>query len=250
MDKAYWENIFERYDEEIFDVLENDHNEVIVSFLEKFASSEKIIADIGCGIGKWLPLLSSQFGKVVAIDFSESNVDYAAKKYKGLENVTYEVGDMTVGLKSSFRFDLILCVNAVITESYPKRQAFFKNLSGGLQKDGHLVLVVPSLESALYVEYILNKCDRKNGISENEVDNEAHNAGHDEFKKGIVNLNQVPTKHYLEEELIDILYEFGFAIQKIAKVEYTWDTEIGKVPGWLKSPYPWDWVVLAKKSKQ
>jgi hypothetical protein len=57
----------------------------------------------------------------------------------------------------------------------------------------------------------------------------------------------MPTKHYLREELILLLEQEGFNIKSIQKVEYDWKTEFVKPPRWLKEPYPWDWMCVAKK---
>ena len=57
MDRTYWEKIAPDYNEEIFDVLRNDSKAVIVSALKKVASKNKTVIDIGCAIGKWLPVL-------------------------------------------------------------------------------------------------------------------------------------------------------------------------------------------------
>jgi ubiquinone/menaquinone biosynthesis C-methylase UbiE len=247
MDKEYWDKISGTYDVEIFDVLKNDQNKIITSFIKQVASPQKTIADIGCGIGKWLPLLSSQFGHVTAIDLSDANLRYARKRYQHLKNVSYQNGDMAAGPEGSSGFDAVLCVNAVITDSYSKREAFFGNLSLGLGKGGYLVLVVPSLESALYAGYMLDRCNRKAGIVPERISGTVEKSVFEHFKYGVIRIDNIPTKHYLEEELIDTLREFDFEIQQIKKVEYEWDTEIEEPPKWLKDPYPWDWAVLAKK---
>ncbi|MBL0152543.1 MAG: hypothetical protein IPP93_03255 [Chitinophagaceae bacterium] len=58
MKRNYWEKIAPAYDDEIFDVLHNDKKALIRSEIEKLASPEKTVIDIGCAIGKWLPVLS------------------------------------------------------------------------------------------------------------------------------------------------------------------------------------------------
>ena len=70
MDRTYWEKIAPDYNEEIFDVLRNDNKGVIVSALKKVASKNKTVIDIGCAIGKWLPVLSPAFKEVYAVDIS------------------------------------------------------------------------------------------------------------------------------------------------------------------------------------
>ena len=79
MDRTYWEKIAPDYNEEIFDVLKNDRKGLIVSAIKKLSSKKKTIIDIGCAIGKWIPLLSPLFKKVYAVDISRENLEIAKK---------------------------------------------------------------------------------------------------------------------------------------------------------------------------
>ena len=44
-------------------------------------------------------------------------------------------------------------------------------------------------------------------------------------------------------EIKVIFREAGFKIRNIDHIEYEWTTEFADPPGWLKDPYPWDWLV-------
>ena len=73
MKRSYWEKIAPSYSEEIFDVLHNDKKALICSVIKKYASKKKTVIDIGCAIGKWLPVLSPAFKNVIAVDISAKN---------------------------------------------------------------------------------------------------------------------------------------------------------------------------------
>jgi len=250
MDKAYWENISGNYNSEIFDVRKSDKSGIITSWIKEISSSKKTIGDVGCGIGKWLPLLSKQFGKVYAIDISSNNLDYCEKKFKQLKNISYLNTDMSLRMKEMYSFDAILCVNAILTESLVKRTTFFKNISANLKPEGNLILVVPSLESVLYSAFVLDNYNRKRGFPNKKFKEVKNKNEYFKFRqRGIVNIDKVPTKHYLREELISTLTESGFNEITIGKVEYSWNSEIDNAPKSLKGPYPWDWVVKATKRK-
>ena len=64
---------------------------------------------------------------------------------------------------------------------------------------------------------------------------------------GIVALDGVATKHYLREELEVTLRVLGLEPIDTRKVEYAWSTEFDEAPSWLQAPYPWDWMVVARK---
>lgn len=247
MDKTYWDRISPDYDSEIFDVLKSDKSGIIKSWLTGVASKRKTIGDVGCGIGKWLTLLSENFKEVTALDISPYNLIHCQKKYKGLQNVSYSAVDMSKTMKKFFEFDVILCVNAILTENLSRRTIFFNNLFKNLNRNGTLILVVPSLESALYSGFVLENYNRKNGFVVKRTSVANCKDEYSKFKQGIVNIDKVPTKHYLREELIVTLSESGFKEIRIDKVQYSWNTEIDKAPKSLKAPYPWDWVVMATK---
>jgi 2-polyprenyl-3-methyl-5-hydroxy-6-metoxy-1,4-benzoquinol methylase len=250
MDKNYWEKIFKKdYDVEIFDVLKYDRKEVIKSYINTVVSPHKDVADIGCGIGKWLPFLSDAFKRVYAVDLSTSNLNYAENRYKKLDNISYFNADLSKPYKFEKRFDVILCIAAIITSSQSKRDALFRSLSINVNNGGHVILVVPSFESFLYKEFVYNKCKRQQISFPKQSNNTVSKKEFNYFKHGSINLDQVPTKHYLKEELIIILQELGFRIEKIDKVEFSWKIETDKAPSWAAGMGPWDWIVVAQKIK-
>ena len=249
MDRKYWETIAPKYDTEIFDVLQNDVSGSIVAAVEEMASPEKSVMDIGCAIGKWIPVLAPKFKQVIAADISAKNLQIAKEKYNGFDNVEYQRWDMSADELTVTPCDTAICINAILTDSLEKRINFFQSLSLCLNAGGELVLVVPSLESKLYTNII---ADRWN------VDD----AEHDEtpapkkaiqqvsnLKQGVTDIDNVPTKHYLREELQFLLTLEGFEVNLIKKINYDWSTEFHKPPKWLAEPYPWDWMCTAKKKK-
>ena len=68
------------------------------------------------------------------------------------------------------------------------------------------------------------------------------------IKQGVTDIDNVPTKHYLKEELELLLALEGFEVTLIKKINYEWLTEFHKPPKWLAKPYPWDWMCTAKKN--
>jgi ubiquinone/menaquinone biosynthesis C-methylase UbiE len=247
MEKSYWEKIAPIYETEIFDVLKNDKKGHIVKAIESFASNKKSIIDIGCAVGKWIPVLSPLFKQVHAIDISSKNLQIAEKKYSALKNISYERVDMSAKTLTSKTFDAAICINAILTSDLKKRNLFFKHMASFLQPKGDLVLVVPSLESKLFSHIIANKYnvddakDDKAPTGKRAIDQIRF------IKDGVTDIDDVPTKHFLKEELELLLDLEGFTIQTIQKIEYEWSTEFHKAPNWLKNPKPWDWMVHAKK---
>lgn len=249
MDRKYWERIAPDYNEEIFDVLYNDKKNIIRSAIGKLASPSATVIDIGCAVGKWLPVLSPVFKKVIAVDISEKNLATAKDNYPHLGNVEYQRVDMSVDSIQLPKSDVAVCINAILTDSLKKRNLFFSNLAVCLKKRGSLILVVPSLESWLCTRIIQNQWQIDKKLFAEKITDEDAAKKYYNLLQGNADIDNVPTKHYLREELGLLLSREGFVMKKCEKIEYTWDTEFVDAPEWLVEPRPWDWMVVAKKEK-
>lgn len=247
MDRQYWERIAPNYNEEIFDVLQNDKSGKIVSALEAVASKEKTVSDIGCAIGKWIPLLSTAFKHVTATDISSTNLEIAKEKCKEYLNVDYVRMDMSANNLTVIPCDVAVCINAILTHDLNKRINFFQALNISLNKNGTLILVVPSLESKLFTNIIANRWNVDNDHKEKIESVEKAYALARNIKQGVTDIDNVPTKHYLQEELQLLLSLEGFEVTQIEKINYEWNTEFHNPPKWLQDPKPWDWLVVATK---
>ena len=247
MDRKYWETIAPKYDTEIFDVLQNDTSGSIVAAVEEMASPDKTVIDIGCAIGKWIPVLAPKFKTVIAADISAKNLQIAKERFTEYDNVEYQRLDMSADDLTVSPCDAAICINAILTDSLEKRINFFQSLSLCLHAGGQLVLVVPSLESKLYTNIIAGRWNVDD--AENDKDPAAKEAIQkvNNIKQGVTDIDNVPTKHYLKEELELLLTLEGFEVNLIKKINYDWSTEFHKPPKWLKGPYPWDWMCTAIK---
>jgi len=247
MQRHYWEKIAPSYNEEIFDVLQNDKRRFIVAAIKKIAASSKTVLDAGCAIGKWLPVLSPLFKEVTAADISAKNLTIAKKTYPDFNNVIYLRTDMSARKTNLAKYDVAVCINAILSASLKKRDAFFHNLSTCLKKDGHLVLVVPSLESWLLTRIIQNQWKIDKELFRESLSGKEAITRYKNIQQGNAEIDSVPTKHYLREELIHLLSQERLEVQDCRKIEYDWKTEFTKPPKSLQKPGPWDWMIVAKK---
>jgi SAM-dependent methyltransferase len=248
MDEKYWDRMAADYDGEIFSVLASDRNEVIVSVIQQFGSREAVACDFGCGVGKFLQVLAENFRTVYALDLSGKLLEQAHRDCKSLRNISFSKTDLSKNKLKLPRVDFGLCVNVLIMPSRKIRIAVFDTITKHLRSGSHLVLVVPSLESALLSDYRLVQWNLKEGYSHEEAVSDFDNDTDASVRQGLVEIDGVPTKHYPKEELIAFLKDKPFEIVSIEKVEYSWDTEFDSPPKWMQEPYPWDWLLVLKKS--
>ncbi len=247
MERTYWEKIAPAYNEQIFDVLKQDKRKLIRKAITKRASTTQSVIDIGCAVGKWLPVLSPLFKSVTAIDISAKNLAIAAETHKDLGNVKYQRIDMSAPSAKTGVFDMAVCINAILTDSMLKRNRFFSRLGTTVRPGGSLVLVVPSLESWLLTRTIQqhHKIDRK--LFDAKLKGPEAISRYNNIQQGNVEIDNVATKHYLADELELLLAREGFVVEERKKVEYEWTTEFINPPSWLDKPRPWDWLCVARK---
>jgi len=246
MKRNYWENMAGTYNEEIFDVLQQDKKALVRSAIEQFASRSKTVGDFGCAVGKWLPLLSPLFKKVYAIDISAKNLAIAKAAYPHLANVEYIRADLS-GKKRIPVCDAGICINAILTPSPKDRDQFFTALKNSIKRNGTLIITVPSLESWMLTRVIQQQWKIDSAYFSVTRNAEEALRKWKNICRGNVEIDDVPHKHFLEEELEIVLSRNGFATEAIQKIEYNWNTEFHQPPRWLKKPGPWDWMVLARK---
>jgi SAM-dependent methyltransferase len=247
MNRTYWEKIAPTYGDEIFDVLHNDKKFLIRSVIKKYASKNKTVIDIGCAIGKWLPVLSPVFKKVVAVDISAKNLEIAQQLFPQYKNVQYLRADMSGKKTKVPRCDFGICINAILTPSQKERDIFFQSLTACVKKGGRIVITIPSLESWLLTNIIQQQYKIDKQLFPVTTNAKEALRKWNNIRKGNTEIDDVPHKHYLKEELQLLLAKESFIAEDFQKIEYNWDTEFIKPPKWLKEPKPWDWMVVAKK---
>jgi ubiquinone/menaquinone biosynthesis C-methylase UbiE len=222
---------------------------LIKKHVEQFGSPEARATDLGCGVGRTLPLLADHFGKVYAVDVSSSCLTVAAEACADRENITYVHADLSKDRNSYPQADLVLCINTLLNASLEIRSALLERTCRSVKRGGRLLLVVPSLNSALLTAFRHLQWNLRDGMEPEKAQETASLEG-DGIEHGIVHIDGVPTKHYLQEELEASLHERGFAVESIDKLEYPWNTEFDAPPKWMKAPYPWDWFVVARRTQR
>jgi SAM-dependent methyltransferase len=252
MKRAYWNRVADHYEAEIFDVFKHDRSGLVRSQIEKYGSQDRRASDLGCGIGRFLPPLSGNFGEVLAVDISSKCIARAKAEYSHLPNVTYLTMDLATPRTHLPKTDFALSVNALIMPSLAQRNRILDAVTKHLKIGSHFILVVPALESALFAYSRLIEWNLRSGMKPGAAVRagfRAHKQSENlRLHEGIVPTGDVPTKHFLKEELIAILERRQMTIVDCLKIEYSWKTEFISPPRWMKAPYPWDWLCVAQKT--
>lgn len=246
MNERDWDHVARTFEEEIFNVPENDTKGLIEKWVKCYAVPDAAATDLGCGVGRTLPLLADHFAKVYAVDVSSHCLSVAAESHQDRTNITYVHADLSQDRNSYPATDVVLCINTLLNSSLEVREPLIDRTCRSVRKGGHLILVVPSLNSKLLTAYRHLQWNLRNGIPPKQAQKEA-GLESEELDHGIVRIDGVPTKHYLREELEATLADRHFEVLAIEKLEYPWTTEFDTPPRWMKAPFPWDWFVVAKR---
>ena len=71
MNKAYWNDLADRFDASVFDIAANETSGNLGERIRTLGETHQTAGDFGCGTGATTALLSSHFDRVVAVDFAE-----------------------------------------------------------------------------------------------------------------------------------------------------------------------------------
>ena len=252
MNRGYWNRLADRYEDEIFSVLAHDRAALVAAAVRRCGRPGQTATDVGCGIGHFLPLLAANFRRVLAVDLSPRNVARARARFPRLANVDYRAADLAAPRARLPAADFALCVNVVISPDLAVRRRILDVVARHLRPGGHLVLVVPALESILLTDFRLVEWNLRDGQSPAR----AAGAGFRAFRsvrrprlhEGVVPIAGVATKHYLRDEIAALLEARGLRPLELQKIEYPWTSEFAAPPRWMQAPYPWDWLCVARKA--
>lgn len=244
-----WDLLGDTFSDAVLEVTDYDQNGVIPKTVCKFGGKTKTAADFGCGIGASTRVLAPYVKSVIGYDFSKPLLETAGEKTKA-RNATYAFLDLRKTWNRKTRFDLSLCVNALISHDHALRAVMLTNIIRATKPGGVLIFVVPSLEASLRTYQFLTGVSEQKGSTRKKnvaVTNALAAKEIVSLSEGIVRVGGVPTKHFLEDELQDLFSAKGLRDIEISRVSYPWATIIEGVPDTTTQMPPWDWIVTAHK---
>lgn len=248
MDAKHWDNLASTFENDVMSSLHADKNRVLEAAIKKFVKKNARVADLGCGVGGFIPLLSTCAKHVSGSDFSPKCIEIAKRKFAKKKNVDFFVHDLTKPLKE--KYDVAIAANVLISHQPEMLVQMLQHIAGAIKKGGHLIVVVPSMESSLFVYHKILKIRVSRGESASKAKKYIEKKIQSDMlslAEGIVKVGNVPTKHYLGEEFESQLLHFNMETVQRSKLEYEWETEIENPPRGLVGPYPFDWMFVAMK---
>jgi SAM-dependent methyltransferase len=251
MESKDWDKIAKDYFRDISSPFEDGVSNPLESEIEKIEDKKKkTVLDAGCGIGNLIPILSQNFEKVTAFDFSEKMVDEAKKNCAELKNVEIFRKDMTELSDLKEKFDIIFAVNSIIMPSIRDVDKSIKEIFNSLKENGKFIGIFPALESVLYEAMVVQERQLEKHEDEKQaaiITKRRVGMQYYDFYTGIIDIDG-KQKHFYEFEIIYRLKKAGFKNIKIKKVLYPWEkVQDTQLPETLTKADLWDWFVVAEK---
>lgn len=249
MNLAYWNEVNRNYESEILSVWDREQTGCIPHLLNTALQEipdRSSAADLGCGVGKFLPLLCTQFETVHACDFAQSGLDRARHHCNSGygHNLRFHCVDLTSDPMPFDPVKLVLCINVLLMPSLDERLRAWRSVCNQVDHGGWLLLGVPSLESMLLEQHLERDSLLQSGLScEQSLRHTlpAHSSLL-ELHQGVHRIEGCPTKHYLREELQDLLTSHQLEPIRWERLRYSAAAESGDAL--------WDWCVLSRRIEE
>ncbi|MDP3937048.1 MAG: class I SAM-dependent methyltransferase [Deltaproteobacteria bacterium] len=252
MEARDWDRIAPQYHSEVISPFQEGVENPLPGALRRLRGAGRLdAAEFGCGTGALLPLLSSRFRHVTAIDFSERMLSLARRQPIG-RNVRFLRRDLRDLHGCRERFDAAITVNAVLSPDAREVNDILRGIHDSLRPGGRLIAIFPAMEPVLYQAMLIHEQEmhatsgRKRALARTRRRLER---GKFNFELGLYDDGKLSQKFYYDFEIRYRLRRAGFRWVRLGKVFYPWDEErIGyeMFPG---EPRMWDWFVTARRPR-
>jgi SAM-dependent methyltransferase len=194
-----------------------------------------VLVDAGCGIGTFLKRFGRRYGEVHAFDFAGKMVERSKRRCVKMSHVHWQ----TLGLEDAAAAigpvgDLTVCLNVITSTDADLRRRQWKSLAGLARPGGHVLVVVPSVESAVHVMQVADETDAADAA---DIEGGL-------LPRGDSEQNQ---KHYTRDEMQQVMRKHGLRVVVLRRIHYPWSDE-GLDD--YAARRPWSWVCLARKARQ
>jgi len=232
VDRREWDRLAAEFESSVYDIVATDTHGVLSELvdLSRPRRTRDTLVDLGCGIGTFINEFGHRFAHVVGLDFSSVMVERARERLRDMSNVEWIVSDIPRAARGlAERADLTVCLNVITSTSAAKRAAIWDSLRTVTKPDGHVLVVVPALESA----HLVAAVDERVVVGDTRSDRHVESDGSSQ-------------KYFTHDELVEVVPAHGLEILRLERVPYAWTVALDGA-GSRRRSSPFDWALLARR---
>lgn len=227
MSERAWNLLAAKFEDAVCDITSTS-GDLLAKLVDRTRPNKRqTLVDAGCGIGTFVQRFGPRFGRVVAFDFASAMVMRAKRRCRDLDHATWQAMPLeAAGERLGPIAHLAVCLNVITSSDSRLRGRQWESLAALLRPGGHLLVVVPSLESARYV------AELEGDSSSGEAD--------------LIRRTDTRQKHYSRAQLRRRVGEHGLQVLSLRRVPYPWSEEGSELAA---AKQPWDWACLALRPR-
>ncbi|MBI3408086.1 MAG: class I SAM-dependent methyltransferase [Planctomycetes bacterium] len=244
----FWNQSARRYEEDFIDPYRPEVRSPLLRCLEKLAKSNRIVADLGCGIGPLLPFLADHFQQVFAIDFASGMLERAREKTAGRSNIEFLQRSLTDLADLHGRLDVAVAVNSLVLPDVSQLEMALAEIRACVKERGWFLGILPAMDAVHYYTILLVdralaagkpiEAARKNAAALGDL------AGYD-CAFGQYTFRGLEQHFWQPFEIRHRFGRTGWRLARLRKVHLAWK-QFACWEELQERPPPWDWFFLAR----
>lgn len=231
-----WNTLADDFEREVCDITRETKDKTIARLVLGLHPSPKtsVLVDLGCGLGTFVERFGRHFRATFAVEHAPRIIARAKKRLAKRSDITWLAANIPPAVKRlGACADLTVCMNVVTMPQERIRAQIWDGIARVTKRNGHALIVVPSIESDRMVERVAYGTPRAEAMAQ--------------APDGLVDRGGSRQKHFARDELYALLRRHGFRAKKVLKVSYPWQKEGLRKPRKAGTRRPWDWLVLAQR---
>ncbi len=244
----FWSRIAPDYEKEFIDPYRRDVRNPLLRALKRVPDARtKTVADLGCGKGPLLPLLSERFGKVWAVDFADGMLHEARAHAADLDNVGFLQSSLTDLHDLAGKVDVAVAVNSLVLPDARELDEALRQVHACLRPGGRLFGIVPAMDAVHYYTMLLVDRALASGKPLDAArKNAAHFADHADFDFAFNEFcfRGLEQHFWFPFEVHHRLRQAGFRRVRVKRVWLSWK-QFTHFEDLKRHPPPWDWFFSA-----
>lgn len=244
-----WSDAAGRYEQEFVDPYRESADNPLLAALDAVPDpAGKVVADLGCGIGPLLPLLSDRFRRVHAVDFAPGMLTRARERCAGRGNVSFHERPLTDLSFLPEPLDVAVAVNSLVMPAVGDIEKVLRQVRAALRPGGRFLGIVPAIDAVHYHTMLLVDRAREFGMPEAKAwQNAASHGEHElyDFARGGFRYAGLEQHFWQPFEIRYRLVRAGFTAVTRARIRLAWD-QFACGSDLRHQPPPWDWFFSAE----